>query len=70
MIHGVGLVLSLSVVVATILEAQRPTVRPGIDVLLTDSIHLVAGRRVGLVANQASVDQFGVHGSIAFGLPE
>jgi len=35
-------------------------VRPGIDVLLTDSIHLVRGRRVGLLTNQTGVDQSGV----------
>jgi uncharacterized protein YbbC (DUF1343 family) len=35
-------------------------VRPGIDVLLTDSMALVRGRRVGLVTNQAGVDAQGV----------
>jgi uncharacterized protein YbbC (DUF1343 family) len=35
-------------------------VRPGIDVLLTDSAALVRGRRVGLVTNQAGVDAQGV----------
>lgn len=35
-------------------------VRPGIDVLLADSLHLVRGRRVGLVTNQTGVDQHGV----------
>jgi uncharacterized protein YbbC (DUF1343 family) len=34
-------------------------VRPGIDVLLADSAHLVRGRRVGLVTNQAGVDARG-----------
>ncbi len=33
--------------------------RPGIEVLLADSIHLVAGRRVGLVTNQTGVDRQG-----------
>ncbi len=33
--------------------------RPGIDVLLSDSIRLVRGRRVGLVTNQAGVDARG-----------
>jgi uncharacterized protein YbbC (DUF1343 family) len=33
------------------------TVRPGISVLLTDSIHLVRGRRVGLLTNQTGVDE-------------
>ena len=36
-------------------------VRPGLEVLLTDSIHLVQGRRVGLVSNQGGVDARGVH---------
>ena len=43
--------------------AQAPTpgaVRPGIDVLLTDSLAVVRGRRVGLVTNQAGVDAHGV----------
>ncbi len=35
-------------------------VRPGLEVLLTDSLHLVRGRRVGLVSNQAGVDRHGV----------
>jgi uncharacterized protein YbbC (DUF1343 family) len=37
-----------------------PAVRPGIDVLLTDSLHLVRGRRVGLLTNQTGVDARGV----------
>jgi uncharacterized protein YbbC (DUF1343 family) len=36
-------------------------VRPGIEVLLTDSAGVLAGRRVGLVTNQAGVDRAGVH---------
>src|SRR5439155_15753919 len=35
-------------------------VRPGIEVLLADSAHLVRDRRVGLVTNQAGVDANGV----------
>ncbi len=35
-------------------------VRPGIEILLADSAHLVRGRRVGLVTNQAGVDANGV----------
>lgn len=34
-------------------------IRPGIDVLLEDSLHLVAGRRVGLITNQTGVDASG-----------
>jgi len=37
-----------------------PTVRPGLDVLLTDSLHLVEGRRIGLLANHAAVDAHGI----------
>jgi uncharacterized protein YbbC (DUF1343 family) len=37
-------------------------VRPGLEVLLSDSLHLVRGRRVGLVTNQAGVDQAGMSG--------
>ena len=33
--------------------------RPGIEVLLEDSLHLVAGRRVGLITNQTGVDASG-----------
>jgi uncharacterized protein YbbC (DUF1343 family) len=36
----------------------RP-VRPGIEVLLSDSLHLVAGRRVGLITNHTGVDRAG-----------
>jgi uncharacterized protein YbbC (DUF1343 family) len=35
-------------------------VRPGIDVLLSDSVHLVEGRRVGLVTNHTGIDANGV----------
>jgi uncharacterized protein YbbC (DUF1343 family) len=38
----------------------RAAVRPGIDVLLSDSLHLVRGRRVGLLTNQAGVDASGM----------
>src|SRR5206468_8483776 len=34
-------------------------VRPGIEVLLTDSIHVVAGKRVALLTNQTGVDRLG-----------
>lgn len=40
-------------------QSSRP-VRPGVEVLLTDSLHLVAGKRVGLVTNLAAVDRRGV----------
>ncbi|MDZ4865319.1 MAG: DUF1343 domain-containing protein, partial [Gemmatimonadota bacterium] len=40
--------------------APPPTVQPGIDVLLSDSMQLLRGRRVGLVSHQAGVDAAGV----------
>ena len=39
----------------------RAVVEPGLEVLLSDSFHLVRGRRVGLVTNQGGVDARGVH---------
>ncbi len=39
--------------------AGAAQVRPGIEVLLTDSIHLVRGRRLGLLTNQTGVDRAG-----------
>ena len=40
-------------------RAPRRAVRPGITVLLDDSVHLVRGRRVGLLTNQTGVDERG-----------
>jgi uncharacterized protein YbbC (DUF1343 family) len=40
--------------------ARGGHVQPGISVLLTDSIGLVRGRRVGLLTNQTGVDERGV----------
>lgn len=39
---------------------QDPVVRPGIEVLLTDSLHLVQDRRVALLTNQTGVDREGL----------
>lgn len=40
-------------------EASPPPVRPGISVLLTDSLHLIRGKRIGLITNQTGVDEHG-----------
>jgi len=40
-------------------QTAAAKVRPGISVLLTDSIHLVRGRRVGLLTNQTGIDEHG-----------
>ncbi len=34
--------------------------RPGIEVLLSDSLHLISGLRIGLLTNQTGVDRHGV----------
>jgi len=41
-------------------RANAPTVLPGIDVLLTDSLGLISGKRLGLITNQTGVDARGV----------
>lgn len=54
--------LGLLVLVAAC-APQTPTasaVRPGIEVLLSDSSRLIEGRRVGLLTNQTGVDRQGV----------
>src|SRR5690348_8370891 len=52
--------LSLLVVVACVGSQPAPAqVRPGIEVVLSDSIGLVAGKRVALLTNQTGVDRLG-----------
>ena len=63
-IHMVGMTLVLLVgggACAARGSGQSATsaVRPGISVLLGDSIHLVRGRRVGLLTNQTGIDEHG-----------
>jgi len=41
-------------------RAVQEAVRPGIEVLLGDSAHLIRDRRVGLVTNQSGIDASGV----------
>jgi uncharacterized protein YbbC (DUF1343 family) len=40
-------------------DLAEAKVRPGISVLLSDSIHLVRGHRVGLLTNQTGIDEHG-----------
>jgi uncharacterized protein YbbC (DUF1343 family) len=40
-------------------DLSQSGVRPGIEVLLTDSLHLVAGRRAGLITNHTGIDSEG-----------
>ena len=61
--HAFSLSLA-GVLVTACATAQAPpapvVVRPGIDVLVEDSLHLVAGRAVGLLTNRNGVDRHGV----------
>lgn len=40
--------------------AQQPRVRLGVDVLLSDSLHVIRGKRVGLITNHTGRDAAGV----------
>lgn len=44
----------------TVAQASRAAVRPGITVLLDDSLALVRGHRIGLLTNQTGIDANGV----------
>ena len=54
------LALSLACRPATGQVGPLARVRPGIEVLLSDSAQLMSGKSVGLVSNQAGVDAAGV----------
>lgn len=61
--HAVG--VSLAGVLGTACAGAQVSpgpaaVRPGIDVLVEDSLHLVKGRAVGLLTNRSGVDRRGV----------
>ena len=55
--HHLSIVMSL-VVAASAVPASAQ-VRPGIEVVLTDSARLIDGRRIGLLSNQTGVDRQG-----------
>ncbi|HET7111368.1 MAG TPA: DUF1343 domain-containing protein, partial [Gemmatimonadales bacterium] len=59
LILGCGMAAALACAAPLGVLNSGPIVRPGIDVLLSDSMSLVAGRRVGLVTNQTGVDRHG-----------
>jgi uncharacterized protein YbbC (DUF1343 family) len=42
-------------------QPRQPRVLPGLDVLVRDSMHLVRGKRVGLITNQTAVNARGQH---------
>jgi len=57
---GSGIFAALACAAQPGVPGQPDGVRPGIEVLLSDSMALVRGRRVGLVTNQTGVDSHGV----------
>ena len=57
---GIGWALGCAAPREPAAPARAAAVRPGIEVLLDDSLHLVRDRRVGLVTNQSGVDASGV----------
>ncbi|HET8769554.1 MAG TPA: DUF1343 domain-containing protein [Gemmatimonadaceae bacterium] len=67
-VHGMQGLSVLMLLAATALSscaqaapvAERQAVRPGITVLIEDSLALVAGRRIALLTNQTGVDAAGV----------
>lgn len=61
MLSALVLVLALLALCAGQGEAQARggRVRTGLEVLLTDSIHLIRGKRVGLITNHTAVDAMG-----------
>src|SRR5688500_8516616 len=38
-------------------DLAEARVRPGITVLLSDSIHLIRGKRIGLITNNTGIDE-------------
>ncbi|HMH83705.1 MAG TPA: hypothetical protein VK531_12605, partial [Gemmatimonadales bacterium] len=55
-LHARSLLVMFACVVAPPAAAQ---VRPGIEVLVSDSIGLVTGKRLALLTNQSGVDRLG-----------
>jgi uncharacterized protein YbbC (DUF1343 family) len=50
-------VLTLALSSVLLAQANQPQVIPGIEVLLSDQVHLVRDKRVGLITNQSGVDR-------------
>lgn len=51
--------LALALVPDAGAQARQPRVRTGIEVLLSDSIHLIRGKRVGLITNHTGLGPMG-----------
>lgn len=60
MVAGLLVLAVIAACAGSAVSGDRPaTVRPGFEVLLDDSLHLVRGKRVGLVTNLAAVGREG-----------
>lgn len=57
--HAAWLAATLPCLTAAPVQAQGSRVRTGLEVLLTDSIHLVRGKRVGLITNHTGQGPMG-----------
>ncbi|HEY5061335.1 MAG TPA: DUF1343 domain-containing protein [Gemmatimonadaceae bacterium] len=58
---AIGMIgLGLAACAGRTANTQQATVRPGITGLVTDSIALIAGKRIGLLTNQTGIDARGV----------
>jgi uncharacterized protein YbbC (DUF1343 family) len=57
--HGLKLLLVVGLVLGAKDTAHSPKVRPGVDVLLSDSVGLIDGKRIGLITNATGVDASG-----------
>lgn len=55
-----GLLVAATAVNAASAQAVSRAVRPGITVLLTDSLHLIRTKRIALLTHQSGVDEHGV----------
>ncbi len=55
-----GFAIATGCATATPRTESAGGVRPGISVLLADSLHLIRGRTIGLLTNQTGIDEHGV----------
>jgi len=51
--------MSIAAALALCAQAAAAQVRPGLEVLLTDSLHVLRGQRVGLITNHSGLDRAG-----------
>jgi uncharacterized protein YbbC (DUF1343 family) len=59
-LHSVTALLGCMLLLGHRATGPQGHVLPGIDVLLTDSVHLIDGKRIGLITNQSGIDARGI----------